>query len=140
MPDNLTCPSTSSADRRPHQVGSAEGHKWGMKKTESVEWLIDTGAQLSVVTDATGAKFDLTPVGGSASGTTGGGGIIVKSGLSTVIQVFDTGGASVAASCHKDIGVKPNNAGGEIIGMDRIYDANASVEWDPGAGLGRIRR
>jgi hypothetical protein len=139
MPNNLFTPSGISGDPRPHQKGSAEGYKWGLRVTSNLEWLIDTGAQLSVVTDGTGASFDLKPVGGSASGTTGGGGIIVKSGLETVFEMFDTAGLAQAVGCSLDVGVKPNNAGGEIIGMDRVKHVGAAIEWDPGSGLGRLR-
>jgi hypothetical protein len=138
MPDNLGAPSANFADRRPHQVGSAEGTKGGSPVGVSKEWLIDTGAQISVVTKDNADQFDLTPTGGSASATTGGGGILIKSGLTMKFEIFDSSGAVKAVFCSRDIGVKPNNDGGEILGMDQLYEVDGAVDWDPGLRKGRI--
>ena len=106
--------------QEPHQQGEAGGYKWGAAVVSKTEWLIDTGAQISVVTNSKGALFDLTPAGGSASGTTGGGGILIKSGLKMIFEIFDAGGAAMQVTCNLDIGVKPNDDGSEILGMDQI--------------------
>lgn len=140
MPDNLGPPSWDHAQRRPHQSGQARGNKRGLPVSVNVEWMVDTGAELSVVTKAVGARFKLTPAGGSASGTTGGGGIIVKSGMEVVFEVFDPGGSAVAITSSLDVGVKPNNDGSEILGVDQIDYAGAIIEWDPGTLTGRLRQ
>jgi hypothetical protein len=140
MPDNLGPPSGSASDRRPHQRGKAKGLQNGLPHSEDKEWLVDTGAQISVVTKDNGDKFDLTAVGGSASGTTGGGGILVKSGLEMEFEIFDTNGVATTVKCNLDVGVKHNNKGSEILGMDQIADVDAVVEWDPKARTGRLRR
>ena len=139
MPYNLSTPSGNPGDPRPHQTGKATGYKHGSGVNLSIDWMIDTGAQISVVTKSTGAQFTLTNVGGSASATTGGGGILVKSGLTTAFEIFDSAGAVKAVTSSLDIGVKLNNHGSEIIGMDRARDVGALVEWDPGTGAGRLR-
>jgi hypothetical protein len=139
MADNLCTPSGNSADHRPHQTGEARGYKWGSAVSSSTEWLMDTGAQISVITKSKGALFDLTPVGGSASGTTGGGGILVKSGVDMIFEIFDSSGLSKQVTCSLDIGVKPNDDGSEILGVDQIEHVGAAVEWDPGAGTGRLK-
>jgi len=140
MPDNLGPPSWDPAQRRPHQGGEAKGYKRGRPVTVSVEWMADTGAELSVVTKDVGKRFDLTPVGGSASGTTGGGGIIIKSGMEIVFEVFDPAGKVVPITSSLDVGVKPNNVGSEILGVDQIDYAGAIIEWDPGTLKGRLRQ
>lgn len=139
MTDNLFTPAGNSADPRPHQTGEARGFKWGSRVTLKTEWLIDTGAQISVVTKSKGASFDLTSVGGSASGTTGGGGILVNSGIDMIFKIFDSSGSPMQVTCSLDIGVKPNDDGSEILGMDQIKHVGAAVEWDPAAGTGRLK-
>src|SRR5947209_4215283 len=125
MADNLFAPSGSPSDPRPHQHGKAKGSKKGSPVTEDKEWMVDTGAQISVITKSNGDKFDLVAVGGSASGTTGGGGILVKSGLTMEFEVFDNTGAASTATCNLDVGVKSNNKGSEILGMDQIAHVGA---------------
>ena len=106
----------------------------------AIEWMVTTGAQISVVSGGYRRPFDLKPIGGSASGTTGGGGILIKSGLTTIFQVFDKQGQPSQVACTLDVGVKPNNGGAEeIVGMDQVADAGAQVEWDPTAVTGRLR-
>ncbi|MGQ0682030.1 hypothetical protein [Bradyrhizobium sp.] len=140
MPDNLGPPSWNTAERRPHQSGQAKGMKHGNPVAVNVEWMVDTGAELSVVTNSVESNFDLTPVGGSASGTTGGGGIIIKSGMEVEFEVFDPSGNKVSITSNLDVGVKPNNAGSEILGVDQIDHAGAIIEWDPGTLAGRLRQ
>ena len=63
MPDNLAPPSWDAAQRRPHQGGQAKGYdKGGLPVSVSVEWMADTGAELSVVTKDVAAW---TVVGGN---------------------------------------------------------------------------
>jgi hypothetical protein len=53
-------------------------------------------------------------------------------------EIFDSSGAVKAVFCSRDIGVKPNNDGGEILGMDQLYEVDGAVDWDPGLRKGRI--
>jgi hypothetical protein len=139
MPNNLFAPSTNPSDLRPHQFGRARGTQFGWPVDESKEWLIDTGASIAVITKDNADKFNLTLVAGSASGTTGGGGILIKRGLTTEFEVFDSAGVAHKKQCSLDIGVKPNNHGAEILGMDQLNDARASVQWDPVSQTGRLQ-
>jgi len=102
--------------------------------------MVDTGAQISCITKSNGDKFDLTPVGGTASGTAGGGGILVKSGLEMQFEVLDPHGAPTTVTCNLDVGVKSNNKGSEILGIDQIAHVGALVEWHPKARTGRLRQ
>src|SRR5262245_55964887 len=133
MPNNLLPPAGNASDARPHQQGRAEGTKRRRAVSVAVEWLIDTGAQISTITAGTAANFDLKQTGGSASATTGGGGIIVKSGLQTHFEVFDRQGNPQPKSFQRNVGVKQANTGSDILGVDQIGAAGAQVEWDPSA-------
>jgi hypothetical protein len=140
MVDNLATPAGNSSDKRPHQQGKACGKsKFFMPYCVSIEWLVDTGAEIACITQATANNFRLKNAAGSASATTGGGGILIKSGLSTEFEVIDKSGNGMKVRCNLSVGVKPNNAGSEILGMDQIEHAKAVVEWEPKSGTGRIR-
>lgn len=140
MPDNLASPKGKPSDKRPHQQGKASGkNRFFMPHSVSIEWLVDTGAEIACIKQATANNFRLKNTGGSASATTGGGGILIKSGLTTEFEVIDQSGKPKKVQCNLDVGVKPNNAGSEILGMDQIEDAKAAVEWEPKSGTGRIR-
>lgn len=139
MPDNLQPPAANASDERPHQPGKAEGTKNGLRVSIAVEWLIDTGAEISTITAGTATNFDLTATGGSASATTGGGGILVNSGLQTRFEVLDQKGNTQHVTFQRNVGVKQTNTGSDILGVDQIGAAGAQVEWDPTAKLGRLR-
>ena len=107
--------------------------------TVNVEWLVDTGAEVSAITNHNANQFDLVSVAGSVSATTGGGGIVIMSGVSTVFEMFDVLSNPQQMKCSRKIGVKPNNYGSEILGMDRVAHVSAVVEWDPTSRKGRLR-
>jgi hypothetical protein len=138
LPSNLKAPSFNPSDPRPHQRGKAKGRKGGIPVSGTKEWLIDTGAQISCITKSNGAQFDLTPVAGSANGTAGGGGMLVKTGLTMEFEIFDTVGLPKAVSCSLKVAVKPDDRNSEVLGMDQLKNVNAAVEWDPGAQNGRM--
>jgi len=141
MVDNLSTPAGNSSDKRPHQAGLAIGtNTWFLTSSVSIEWMVDTGAEIACITQATANNFRLKNTGGSAAATTGGGGILIKSGLTTEFEVIDSSGNCTKVQCTLDVGVKPNNAGSEILGMDQIENAKAIVEWEPKSGKGRLRR
>jgi len=138
MSYKLGPPSGNAFDRRPHQLGKASGTKDGFPVTVSKEWLVDTGAQISAITKDNADQFDLTAVAGSASATTGGGGILVRSGLTMHFEILDTAGSSKSVSCSLDVGVKPDNSGSEILGMDQLANVHAGVEWEPKNQSGKL--
>jgi hypothetical protein len=139
MVDNLGRFSGNASDPRPHQDGKIEGTKHGSSVTIDVEWLVDTGAEVSAITNSNANQFDLVSVAGSASATTGGGGIVMMSGVSTVFEMLDVHSNPQQVKCSLKIGVKPNNHGSEILGMDRAAYVSAVVEWDPTSRKGRLR-
>jgi hypothetical protein len=135
---NLRASSVNPHDLRPFQAGRVEGTKNNVPVTAPKEWLVDTGASISVLTMSNADRFDLTPLGGSASATTGGGGILIKTGLTMVFAVLQTSGSNRWVHCSLPIGVKPNDHGSEILGMDQLADVGAKVRWDPSAQDGDI--
>jgi hypothetical protein len=135
---NLRGSASNAADQRPFQDGSVQGTKNTLPVTAAKEWLIDTGARISTITKANADQFDLMPLGGSASGTTGGGGILIKSGLTMIFTVRDAQGVNRLVHCSLPVGVKPNNAGSEILGMDQLAHVRARVSWDPFARNGDL--
>ncbi len=135
---NLHASSTNTSDPRPFQQGKVEGSKKGRPKTALKEWLLDTGANISALTKSNAEQFDLIPLGGSASATTVGGGILIKAGLAMIFTVLEASGSSRQARCSLPIGVKPNNSGSDILGMDQLAFVNAKVRWNPSAQDGDI--
>jgi hypothetical protein len=139
MADNLKPPAKISANKRPHQFGSAKGKKGGADIEVGVEWLIDTGADISTIRKSTADAFDLTTTAGSASGTTGGGGMLIKSGLTMKFTILDQNDKDKDVECSLDVAVKHNNAGSDILGMDQIAEVEAEIQWDPTGKVGRLR-
>lgn len=136
---NLHVSSINSVDPRPFQNGNIAGTKNGVSHQANKEWLVDTGASVSAITKSNADQFDLIATGASASATTGGGGIIMKSGLTMVFTVLDEAtGSDNSVGCSLDVGVKPNDNGSEILGMDQVVDVGASIRWDPKAQDGDL--
>ena len=137
---NLGSHSSRTSDRRPFQTGSAEGTKYGAMAVVSKDWLIDTGAEVSAITKSNADNFDLTPLGATAMATSTGAGLAMHSGLTMVFDVKASSGADVTVRCSLDVGVKPDDAGSEILGMDQIAHVKARVEWAPVAVDGDLRQ
>jgi hypothetical protein len=135
---NLHASSINPTDPRPFQVGRVEGTKHNRPVRATKEWLVDTGASISAITKSNADRFDLTPLGGSASGTTGGGGILIKTGLTVIFTVLQRSGYDGLARSALPIGVKPNDFGSEILGMDRLAACDAKVRRDPSARDGDV--
>ena len=138
VPNNLGPHSANPTGVTPFQKGKVKGKKAGSDIDAPKEWLIDTGAQLSVVTKSNADLFDLHVQAGSASGTTGGGGILIKTGLTMVFEIIDTDDKSRQVECALSVGVKPNNFGSEILGMDQLATVKGAVDWNPGTRTGRL--
>src|SRR5258708_18365732 len=76
--------------------------------------------------------------GGSASATTGGGGILIKSGLTVVFEIIDKNGNPTEVESSLDVGVKADNDGSEILGMNDLAAVDGAVDWDPAIRSGRL--
>lgn len=105
----------------------------------SVEWLIDTGADIGVVRKAVGDQFDLIATGASASPTTGGGGILVRTGLQAEFEAEDRSGVHHKLRVSEPVAVKSNNSSSDILGMDQLAAVAVEVTWNPAAQTGTLR-
>jgi hypothetical protein len=100
--------------------------------------MVDSGADIGVVRSSVGNQLALTATGVSASPTTGGGGIIIKTGLQVGFSAEDPHGASVTIADTAPVGVKSNNSGSDIIGVDQLAAHAVSLEWDAAARTGKL--
>src|SRR5947209_963848 len=114
---NLHAHSAYPTDPRPWQQGLVEGVKHYRPVTVAVEWLVDTGANISALTSSTAAQFDLTPAGGRASAATGAT-LQIMSGVTMVFTVLESTGVNQQVRCSLPIAVKPSDTGSDILGMD----------------------
>lgn len=55
-----------------------------------------------------------------------------------VFTVLETSGSHRKTRCSLPVGMKPNNSGSEILGMDQLASVHAKVRWDPSAMDGDI--
>jgi hypothetical protein len=134
----LAAPGAAPASYRPHAWGAASGLKYGHPTTRTVEWLFDSGADVGAVQKRLGDCFDLIATGATASPTTGPNAILMKRGMMVIMTVEDASGATRQVASRLDVGVKPNNAGSNLIGMDQVAEVGAVLEWDPMSRLGRL--
>jgi hypothetical protein len=136
----LTPPAGKPAGQRPCQPGRVLGPKAGVAHQVALEWLVDTGAEISAVHQSVGNQFTFTRVvGASASPTTGGGGILVYAGATVEFSARDATGASCVMHATNDIGVKSNNSGSNLLGMDQLASCGVAIDWDPRNGVGELR-
>jgi hypothetical protein len=136
---NLAPPASTPHSRRPHQTGRAFGFSRGVPISVPVTWMVDTGSDIGVVRKSVGDSFDLVATGASASPTTGGGGIIVKTGLDAQFAAEDSAGTSYTLRASPAVGVKPNDAGSDVLGMDQLAAFSVEVLWNPSTRIGSLR-
>jgi predicted aspartyl protease len=103
-----------------------------------VEWLVDTGAEISTVRNHVGRDLGGEPTALTAGGTTGGGGIQVFRGLSAKFDVKGAGGARTV-EIEGYVGVKRGDTGSNLLGMHHLALIGATVSWDPARGAGTVR-
>lgn len=131
-------PSGTPGSQRPHVVGEASGTRSGSPVTVGVEWLVDSGADVAVVQKQVGDCFDLTATGASASPTTGSRAILMNQGMTVGFDADDRMGGVTAVASGRDVGVKSDNRGTNLIGVDQLADVGATLEWDAAARYGRL--
>jgi hypothetical protein len=137
---NLGPSGRDPGNRRPFQAGRVLGDQQGVSTATTVEWLVDTGADIVTLWDSVGSPYDVVhSVGASASPTTGGGGIQVVTGIDAEFDVEDATGNSKTVTVAGFVGIKSNNAGHNLLGVEQLTGAGATVEWDPTLRQGSIR-
>jgi hypothetical protein len=115
------------------------GHKGGVPVDRGVEWLVDTGADISAIRHGPGSAFDVQSVALTASPTTGGGGIQVVTGLTAEFEVEDSQQGAMTVQATKYAGIKSANAGSNVLGMAHVAEVGASVVWDPVSLQGNLQ-
>lgn len=135
---NLSPPAGAPSSERPFQRGRLLGRKSGVHVARDVEWLVDTGAEISTIRSALGSAFDVNPTALSASPTTGGGGIQVVTGLTVEFEVEDVLGNAHIVQATKYTGIKKTNGGSDALGMAHVAEVGAMVSWDPTAANGSL--
>jgi hypothetical protein len=63
----------------------------------------------------------------------------VVTGLDAEFTVEDAWGNSNTVQASGYAGVKSNNAGSNLLGVEPLAQVGATVEWDPSARAGRLR-
>lgn len=137
----LTSHPSGSDPLRPFQVGGVSGQDVNGTGTQTrrVRWLVDTGAMVTVVLKKVGDEFVATPTGVTAGPTTGSTGIVMYEGLTAHYEVeCSVCGVQHMADYANQIGVKSDNVGSNILGMDAIAASACDVLWDPSGGIGSI--
>ena len=118
-------------DRRPRQAGALAGvNGHGARVLATVEWLIDTGAEISAVQARYGRPFVTRTTALTASATTGGTAIRVVDGLEVEVAVGGSGGRS-SRRVARPVGIKSDDAGSNLVGMDAVAAVRATVIWGP---------
>jgi len=136
---NLTAPFGAPSNRRPHQLGRVHGvGKGGAPVSAKVEWLFDSGADVSVVQDQVGALFTTVATGATASPTSGGAGILMVTGIDIEVQVETFGGHSHPARAQGDVGVKSSNDGSNLVGVAQLEAVSVTLVWSSRYQVGAL--
>jgi hypothetical protein len=100
-----------------------------------VEWLIDTGADISGVNGTVGGTFATTGVkGATANPLWGAVGFTVVKGIQVELDVVDTSlkVQTVATKAPTRYTAVRNQARGiNVVGMNHLAELKATVEWNP---------
>jgi hypothetical protein len=128
-------------DSSPHQLGAAQGDApppAGGLANEQKNWLIDTGAGVSCITQENLEHF--VPTRSSFGQIVQADGSVVAvqtvEGITMVFQVEDEDGNPHNLTCNLPIVV----AGFDIIGNDQLAHLHVRVSWDADTGSGKLIR
>jgi hypothetical protein len=123
---------------RPHQLGRAFGAKRGVQVTVPVEWLVDSGADIGAVRKIIGDRFDLSPIGATASPTSGGVALMLKTGLTVEFTVENEAQGLQQVQSSLPVAVKSNDAGSNIVGMNQLASVDVWLMWNPSKRRGTL--
>jgi hypothetical protein len=121
----------------PTAVGELAGTFQGVPTSATVSWLIDTGSDMPLVRNASAQLFDWVPpaVGQFGYGTAGGPAIAIA--RDPIVRIFsDVAGTPFAFQGW--MGVKPNDDGSDVVGVNALAAWGAELTWDAATGVGRI--
>jgi hypothetical protein len=131
---NLGGTSSNPVSRKPYQAGKVRGVRNGTAVELAKEWMVDTGAEYSVISKSNADQLDLTPTGATS------GVFVIKTGLKMVFTVKNAQGVDEEVECDLPVLVAPDDTYGDILGMDQIAHVGARVRWRPGDRSGDIYR
>ena len=117
-------------------MGAAVGTRGGLPEAVALEWLVDTGADISVLRKSVGSRFDVLPFAATASPTTGGGGIQVVTGIEAEFEVHSARSGPQTVRVGGPLGIKSNDAAGNLLGIEQLVGAGATVAWNPATRSG----
>jgi aspartyl protease len=123
-----------AGDARPFQTGFVNGVKNGQPVRLPVTWLVDTGAQATVLSQATANQLELHQRAGHASSVSGTP-LLLKAGAQPEFTVQDQAGNTRAAGSKMVVVI---GAAQDILGIDQIGAAGATITWDPSHGTGNL--
>jgi hypothetical protein len=105
-----------------------------------VMWLVDSGANITTVRDCIGRQFGRKPVDGAfvfgANGETFG---LVVDGLRAEFSVEDQVGKLRKVQTSGYMCIAPDDARHDLLGMDHVAVAGATLMWNPSGGAGSLR-
>lgn len=124
---------------RPFQSGRAIGRYQGAPHHETVDWLIDTGADWSALLPSTAANFT-TQAAPANTAPPAGTAFRLASGVDVELTVnTPTGPATVIASTPI-IAIKAGQVGSDLVGMPQLAAVRAQVRWDAHSRSGELCR
>jgi hypothetical protein len=135
----LRSPGASPHSLRPAVGGSLRGVFGAPAAARPVEWILDTGAEITTVRRSVGEGLGATPTAWTASPTTGAGGIRVVDGLAVSFEARDADGAPRAVTVGGYVGIKDTDRMGDLLGMQQVALGRARIFWDPAARRGVLR-
>ena len=130
--------------RRPQQAGRVIGldPSGTYEHSAPVTWVVDTGAEVTLVRDRVGSQFGYKPVKGVCGKSTTGDSFYLVTGLQAEFSVESHDGQDGSVSTVRSgrrIGIKRNDAGSDLLGMSQVSDVCATVHWNPRTGSGSMR-
>lgn len=132
-------PDNPIRDKKPYQKGAAQGDSpSGGRANEPKTWMIDTGSDISVISQTNAAHFTKTKLKGAtakARGVNGGQPMNMYEGITMVFQADDNG-RPVNISCNKPVAVSQDEVA--VIGNDQLEAAHCGLDWLPEMQTGRI--
>lgn len=136
---NLRPSRDNPKSRRPTQPGYLLGERAGQIVWQPAEWVVDTGAEITTVRADLGRQCETKAEAWSASPTTGVEEIRVVTGLAVEFEVQRTLWGRRRVKVAGYFGIKPDNGGSELLGMQQLAKAGSALSWNPRARTGKLR-
>jgi len=115
---------------RPIARGELIGVHGGMSQVVTVDWVVDTGAEITVVRQSVMVQlaWEMDAAGVVGHGTTGDDPIAIGHGPDLVLDG--------RFRPYPWLGVKEDDEGGDLLGVDTLARLGLTVVWDAASGSG----